>query len=160
MIFRNVQKIKFPFLKEVATELSEKYSLDDIYMDDTGGVCFTFKGFLNEEDIKYILDTITPKEYRRKAKLKYLEDYTFGTKETHVFSIEGIDYKNLNKTTIIVTNNKEFIKVCSSIEEAYKALCEAHNLSSDDHIHIEFCHVNSESADYSAIIWNKDITRF
>lgn len=64
---------------------------------------------------------------------------------------------------IIVTNNNEFIKICSSIEEAYKALSEAHDLLSDNHIHIEFCHVNeignNESANYSAIIWNKDITR-
>ena len=95
MIFHNIQKIKFPFLKEVAVELSEKYSLDDIYMDDTGGVCFTFKGYLNEEDIKYILDTITPKEYQQKTELKYLEDYTTSTKETHVFSFDGINYKNL-----------------------------------------------------------------
>lgn len=160
MIFRDIQKIKFPFLKEVAIKVSEKYPLDDIYMDDVGGVCFTFKCLLEEEDIKYIFDTITPKEYQKKSKVKYLEDYTFGTKETHVFSIEGLNYKNLNKTTLIVTNNNEFEKVCSSIGEAYNALCEAHNLSSDDHIHIEFCHVNSESADYSAIIWNKDITRF
>ena len=160
MIFRNIQKINFPFLKEVAIKVSKKYPLDDIYIDDAGGVCFTFKGYLEEENIKYIFDTITPKEYQRKSELKYLEDYTFGTKETHVFSIEGIDYRNLNKTTIIVTNNNKFEKVCSSIEEAYNALCEAHNLSSDDHVHIEFCHVNSESADYSAIIWNKDITRF
>lgn len=160
MIFRNVQKIKFPFLKEVTIKVSEKYPLDDIYMDNAGGVCFTFKGYLDENDIKDILNTITPKEYQRKTELKYLEDYTFGTKETHVFSIEGINYKNLNKTTLIVTNNNEFERVCSSIEEAYKALGEAHNLPSDDHIHIEFCHVNSESADYSAIIWNKDITRF
>nr|DAT97183.1 MAG TPA: hypothetical protein [Crassvirales sp.] len=160
MIFRNIQKIKFPFLKEVAIKVSEKYPLDDIYMDDTGGVCFTFKSLLEEKDIKYISDTITPKEYQKKAKVKYLEDYTFGTKETHVFSIEGLNYKNLNKTTLIVTNNNEFERICPSIEEAYNALCETHNLSSDDHVHIEFCHVNSESADYSAIIWNKDITRF
>ena len=44
--------------------------------------------------------------------------------------------------TLIVTNNNEFTKVCSTIEEAYKALKEAHDLLSDDHIHIEFCHVN------------------
>lgn len=65
---------------------------------------------------------------------------------------------------IIVTNNNEFTKVCSSIEEAYKALCEAHDLLPDTHIHIEFCHVNevgnNESANYQAIIWNKDITRY
>ena len=43
---------------------------------------------------------------------------------------------------IIVTNNNEFTRVCSTIEEAYEALSEAHDLLSDNHIHIEFCHVN------------------
>lgn len=65
---------------------------------------------------------------------------------------------------IIVTNNNEFTRVCSSIEEAYDALCEAHDLLLDNHIHIEFCHVNdvgnNESANYRAIIWNEDITRY
>lgn len=65
---------------------------------------------------------------------------------------------------IIVTNNNEFTRVCSSIEEAYDTLCEAHDLLLDNHIHIEFCHVNdvgnNESANYRAIIWNKDITRY
>ena len=65
---------------------------------------------------------------------------------------------------IIVTNNNEFTRVCSYIEEAYDALCEAHDLLLDNHIHIEFCHVNdignNESANYRAIIWNKDITRY
>lgn len=61
--------------------------------------------------------------------------------------------------TLIVTNNNEFTRVCSSIEEAYEALKEAHDLLSDDHI--EFCHVgNNESANYMATIWNKDITRY
>ena len=91
MIFHNIQKIKFPFLKEVATKVSEKYSLEDIYMDKQGGVCFTFKGYLEEDDIKNIFNVITPKEYQQKTELKYLEDYTFGTKETHIFSVEGIN---------------------------------------------------------------------
>ena len=66
--------------------------------------------------------------------------------------------------TIVVTNNNEFTKVCSTIEEAYEALSEAHDLLSDNHIHIEFCNINNvgnnESANYSATIWNKDITRY
>lgn len=71
--------------------------------------------------------------------------------------------------TVIVSNNlycdsNEFTRVCSSIDELYKALCEAHDLLLDNHIHIEFCHENkvgnNESANYQAIIWNKDITRY
>ena len=66
--------------------------------------------------------------------------------------------------TLIVTNNDDFTRICTSLEEAYEALSEAHNLLSDDHIHIEFCRRNkvgnNESINYEAIIWNKDITRF
>lgn len=66
--------------------------------------------------------------------------------------------------TIIVTNNNGFDRVCTSIEELYDALGEAHDSLSDDHIHIEFCRRNSvgnnNAINYEAIIWNKDITRF
>lgn len=65
---------------------------------------------------------------------------------------------------IIVSNNEDFTRVCSSIEEAYKALCEAYNLPHDDYIHIEFCNINAvgnnESANYEAIIWKENIRRF
>ena len=70
---------------------------------------------------------------------------------------------------IIVSNNRygnqdEFTKVCSSIDELYKALCEAYDKKVDDHIHIEFCNVNSVgnnvSANYNAIINHKDVTRY
>ena len=70
---------------------------------------------------------------------------------------------------IIVSNNKycdpnEFTKVCSSIDELYKALCEAYDKQVDDHIHIEFCNVdsvgNNVAANYSAIIDHRDVTRY
>ena len=64
---------------------------------------------------------------------------------------------------IIVSNHNGFTKVCFTIEETYKALSEAHDLLSDNHIHIEFYQRNkagnNSSANYEAIIWNKDITR-
>lgn len=69
---------------------------------------------------------------------------------------------------VIVSNNlyhdpNEFTKVCSSTDELYKALCEAHD-KKESHIHIEFCNVNSVgnnvAANYEAIIWDKDITRY
>ena len=57
--------------------------------------------------------------------------------------------------TVIVTNNNGFDRVCTSIEELYQALSEAHNLLFDDHIHIEFCRRNkvgnNMSLNYEAI---------
>ena len=65
---------------------------------------------------------------------------------------------------VIITNNDEFTQVCSSIEAAYNALCEAYDRLADNHIHIEFCNVNkvgnNESANYSAIIDHKYVTRY
>jgi len=69
---------------------------------------------------------------------------------------------------IIVSNknylDNDFTVVCSSIEELYKALVEAKATLSDDHIYIEFCNEdsigNNMSANYEAIIWNKDVTRY
>lgn len=66
--------------------------------------------------------------------------------------------------TLIVTNNDDFTRICTSLEELYDALSEAHDSLLDDHIHIEFCRRdsvgNNNSINYEAIIWNKDITRF
>ena len=42
--------------------------------------------------------------------------------------------------TIIVTNNNEFTKICSTIEKAYEALSKARDLLSDYHIHKVLSH--------------------
>lgn len=70
---------------------------------------------------------------------------------------------------IIVSDNRycdpnEFTRICSSIDELYKALCEAYDKKIDDHIHIEFCNVdsvgNNVAANYSAIINYNYVTRY
>ena len=69
---------------------------------------------------------------------------------------------------VIVSNNlycdsNEFTRTCSSIDELYKALCEAYD-KKESHIHIEFCNINSVgnnvAANYSAIINHKYVTRY
>lgn len=70
---------------------------------------------------------------------------------------------------IIVSDNRycdpnEFTRICSSIDELYKALCEAYDKKIDDHIHIEFCNVdsvgNNVAANYNAIINYNYVTRY
>ena len=67
---------------------------------------------------------------------------------------------------VIVSNNlyhdpNEFTRVCSSIDELYKALREVHD-KKESHIHIEFRNIdsvgNNVAANYQAIIWDKDVT--
>lgn len=75
----------------------------------------------------------------------------------------------LTKMKVIVSNNLycnplEFTKVCSSIDELYKALCEIYDKRTESHIHIEFCNTNSvgnnEAANYSAIIEHRQVKRY
>lgn len=97
MIFRNIQDIQYPFLKDAATKLSKNYSLNGIYMDKRGELCLTFKGILTEDNIQSIMNIITPKGYGFDDYTVSSSDYCYYEKEqkTHVYSIDGIDYRNL-----------------------------------------------------------------
>ena len=97
MIFRNIQDIQYPFLKDAATKLSKNYSLNDIYMDKRGELCLTFKGILTEDNIQFIMNIITPKGHGFDNYTVSSSDYCYYKEEqkTHVYSIDGIDYRNL-----------------------------------------------------------------
>lgn len=95
MIFSNIQDIKSPFLKTAATMLSKKYSLEDIYMNESGELCLTFKGILTEDSIQSIIDTITPRDYGFDYYTISSSDYCYNKdkQKTHVYSIDAIDYR-------------------------------------------------------------------
>lgn len=97
MIFRNIQDIQYPFLKDTATKLSKNYSLNDIYMDKRGELCLTFKGILTEDNIQFIMNIITPKGHRFDNYTVFSADYCYNKEkqETYVYSIDDIDYRNL-----------------------------------------------------------------
>lgn len=97
MIFRNIQDIQYPFLKDAAAKLFKDYSLKDIYMDKKGELCLTFKGFLTVDNIQSIMNIITPKEHEFDDYTVSSSDYCYYKEEqkTHVYSIDGIDYRNL-----------------------------------------------------------------
>lgn len=97
MIFRNIQDIKYPFLKEAATKLSKNYSQNDIYMDNRGELCLTFKGILTEDNIQFIMNIITPKGHGFDNYTVSSADYCYikEKQETYVYSIDGIDYRNI-----------------------------------------------------------------
>lgn len=97
MIFNNIQDIQYPFLKDTATKLSKKYSLNDIYMDKRGELCLTFKGILTEDDIQSIMNIITSKGHGFDDYTISSSDYCYYKEEqkTYVYSVDGIDYRNL-----------------------------------------------------------------
>lgn len=97
MIFRNIQDIQYPFLKDAATKLFKDYSLEDIYMDKKGELCLTFKGLLTVGNIQSIMNIITPKGHGFDGYTVSSSDYCYYKEEqkTHIYSVDGIDYKNL-----------------------------------------------------------------
>lgn len=97
MIFCNIQDIKFPFLKEAATKLSKKFTIHNIYMDPRGEISITFDGKLNEYSLKYIFTIINPWESKPSDYELSALDYSYSDdmQRTHVFSADGIDYRNL-----------------------------------------------------------------
>lgn len=97
MIFRNIQDIKYPFLKGAATKLFKDYSLEDIYMDKRGELCLTFKGLLTMDNIQSIMNIITPKGHGFDGYTVSSSDYCYYKEEqkTHVYSIDGIDYRKI-----------------------------------------------------------------
>ena len=97
MIFRNIQDIKYPFLKDAATKLFKDYSLEDIYMDKRGELCLTFKGLLTVDNIQFIMNIITPKGHGFDGYTVSSSDYCYykEKQKTHVYSVDGIDYRNL-----------------------------------------------------------------
>lgn len=97
MIFRNIQDIQYPFLKDAATKLSKNYSLNGIYMDNRGELCLTFKGIITEDNIQFIMNIITPKGHGFDNYTVSSADYCYikEKQETYVYSIDGIDYRNL-----------------------------------------------------------------
>lgn len=97
MILRNIQDIQYPFLKDAATKLFKNYSLKDIYMNKRGELCLTFKGLLTVDNIQSIMNIITPKEHGFDDYTVSSSDYCYNKdkQETHVYSIDDIDYRNL-----------------------------------------------------------------
>ena len=97
MIFRNIQDIQYPFLKNTATKLSKKFTIHNIYMDHKGGVNITFEGKLDENSLKYIFTIINPWESKPSDYELSALDYSYSDdmQRIYVFSADGIDYRNL-----------------------------------------------------------------
>lgn len=97
MIFHNIQDSPYTFLKKAAAKLSKNYSLGSIYMDERGKLCLTFRGILKKDNIQFIMNIITPKEYGFDDYTVTSSDYCYNNDklETYVYSADGIDYRNL-----------------------------------------------------------------
>ncbi len=98
MFYTNYNKIPYPYLHDAALVLSKRFSLISICMDKKGEVCLSFKGKLNEKEVKEVLKNINPFDSTDKDyDLEYILDYSYSDdmQETYVYSTDGIDYRNL-----------------------------------------------------------------
>ena len=97
MIFHNIQDSQYTFLKKAAAKLSKNYSLRSILIDKGGKLCLTFKGILTKDNIQFIMNIITPKEYGFDSYTISPSDYCYNNDklETYVYSVKGINYRNL-----------------------------------------------------------------
>lgn len=99
MIITDITKIPYSFLHKAMQKLSEKFALKRIYVDPRGELAISFKGKLSENDVKEILQEITPISFvQREEPLRYHQDYEQEETGlgwfTSIYSKEGIDYRN------------------------------------------------------------------
>lgn len=70
-----------------------------IYMDREGGLAISFKGKLNEEQVKTVLthfkDIIDGDTNVEKISCEYLKDYEYEDDITRIYTPDGYDYRNL-----------------------------------------------------------------
>lgn len=98
MIYRNYSEVLYPFLHDAALVLSKRFNLEGIYMDNRGELCLTFKGELEEKDIKEVLQNIIPNDIcKDDIVLEYNLYYCYSEdmQHTHVYSPDSIDYRKL-----------------------------------------------------------------
>lgn len=99
MIYKNYNTIPYPFLHKKLEVISEKYSIEEIFMDDGGCLDIAFKGKLAKDKIRDILLTITPKEFffKYERPLEWFVDYFYSDHDdlTYVYSAGDINYRTL-----------------------------------------------------------------
>lgn len=98
MFYTDYNKIPYPYLHDAALVLSKRFSLTSICMNKNGEVCLSFKGKLNEKEVKEVLKNINPFDSSDEDyDLEYILDYSYSDdmQETYVYSTDGIDYRNL-----------------------------------------------------------------
>lgn len=99
MIYKNYNEIPYNFLHDAAMIISKRYTLENIHMDNLGGVDLTLKGKLTENQVKDILLNLNPNPDKcsEDYSLDYLLQYSYSKdmQRTYVYSEDGINYKTL-----------------------------------------------------------------
>lgn len=98
MIYQDITKIPYPFLKDAVTSISKKYEVQSVRIDPKGEAYVKVSGHLNENEVKSILKLITPKDFKPiKNNVGCTMDYDYAEtgEATYVYSPDGLDYTKL-----------------------------------------------------------------
>lgn len=96
MIYTKLKNIKYSYLRKTAQTINKKFPLVAVYLDPRGEVMLTIEGKLTDKEIVEILRYLCPqdaKDINLEYKLHY--SYSDDMKNTYVYSIDGIDYRQL-----------------------------------------------------------------
>lgn len=98
MIYDNITKIPYPFLKDAVASISKNFEVQSVRVDFKGEVYVRVSGQLNDNEVKTILELLTPKDFKPiRDNVEYSTDYNYAetSEATYVYSPEGIDYTKL-----------------------------------------------------------------
>ena len=94
MIFKNYKEIPYAFLHDAALVISKRFEIEYIHMDRHGEVCITLRGQLTEQSVKQVLQNLYPQD-KSLEEIDVDFEYWREGGYTHVYSPDGIDYRNL-----------------------------------------------------------------
>lgn len=98
MIYNDITTITYPFLKDAVLAISKNFKVQSARIDPKGEVYVKIAGQLSEDEVKDILEHLTPKNFKPiKDNVDYTMDYGYAEtgEATYVYSYEGLDYTKL-----------------------------------------------------------------
>lgn len=99
MIWTNIQDIPYQFICDAALSISKRYEIKSVRMDPQGELCIKCSDKLLDNQIKGILEEITPgglpKDYIVKCDIDYDQTETDLGWMTYIYTLGGIDYRTI-----------------------------------------------------------------
>lgn len=113
MIYKNINTIPYPFLKNAVASISKNFEVQSVRVDFKGEVYVRVSGQLNDNEVKDILKRLTPKGFKPiRDNVEYSTDYNYAetSEATYVYSPEGINY-----TKTIGMDSRELTRLLSTM---------------------------------------------
>lgn len=94
MIYKDITKIPYTFLRNAVQEISKKYNVCSVRLDPVGEVYVKIKGELEEKDRNSIMDELVK---GKDIKPDYHNDWDYSDDREYIyiFTPDGVDYTKL-----------------------------------------------------------------